>query len=67
MLLKVLAYSPWNKRAVPLARTGHFPGEPGNLRLEIYADFFRRGNNRGSGLTVLVDELIVTYALLMRI
>ena len=25
--------------------------------------FFRRGNNRGSGLTVLVDELIVTYAL----
>ena len=26
-----------------LARTGHFPGEPRNLRLEIYADFFRRG------------------------
>ena len=77
MLLKVLAYSPWKMKAcflwrrlaprAGIARTGHFPGEPGNLRLEIYADFFRRGNNRGSGLTVLVDELIVTYALLMRI
>ena len=29
--------------------------------------FFRRGNNRDSGLTALVDEIIVTYALLMRI
>ena len=29
--------------------------------------FFRRGNNRGNGLTVLVDGIIVTYALLMRI
>ena len=29
--------------------------------------FFRRGNNQGSGLTALVDEIIVTYALLMRI
>ena len=29
--------------------------------------FFRRSNNQGSGLTILVDEIIVTYALLMRI
>ena len=28
---------------------------------------FLGGVNRGSGLTVLVDEIIVTYALLMRI